>query len=114
MGGSKMKNGDVLVLTPKTRLGGAALNQLGNIVKVKYIQSGKFCVEHWNQGWRWIYNQNDKDFDWQYKSVRDEFLDQTEELETKRAIGYPTDLLGNNIETSKERVERWEFELTEN
>ena len=46
--------------------------------------------------------------------MRDEFLDQTEELEMKRAIGYPTDLLGNNIETSKERVERWEFELTEN
>jgi hypothetical protein len=45
--------------------------------------------------------------------VRDKFLDQTEELEMKRAIGYPTDLLGNKTETSKERVERWEFELTE-
>ena len=29
----------------------------------------------------------------------------------KRAIGHPTDLLGNNMETPKERVERWNFEI---
>ena len=55
----------------------------------------------------------DKDFDWQFKEVRDNFLERTEELEMRSAIGYPMDLLGYIIETSKERVESWELELTE-
>ena len=113
MGGSRMKTGDVLVLTPRSRYGRNLVKKTGNIVKVKYIQPGKFCVEHWNQSCRWIDNQYDKDFDWQFKEVRDNFLERTEELEMRRAIGYPMDLLGNNIETSKERFERWELELTE-
>ena len=54
-------------------------------------------MEHWNQSCRWIDNQYDKDFDWQFKEVRDNFLDQTEELEMRRAIGYPMDLLGKNL-----------------
>ena len=52
-----------------------------------------------------------EDFDWEYKETRDNLLDRTEALAMKRAIGHPTDLLGNNMETPKERVERWNFEI---
>ena len=58
-----MKTGDVLVLTPRSRYGRNLVKKTGNIVKVKYIQPGKFCVEHWNQSCRWIDTQYDKDFD---------------------------------------------------
>ena len=37
-----MKTGDVLVLTPRSRYGRNLVKKTGNIVKVKYIQPGKF------------------------------------------------------------------------
>ena len=111
MGGNKVKKGDVLILTPKSEHGKEAISCRGCVVKVKYLQPGKFCVEHYGQAWRWINEFNDEDFDWEYKETRDNLLDRTEALAMKRAIGHPTDLLGNNMETPKERVERWNFEI---
>ena len=95
-----MRIGDVLILTPKSRHGKNRIKENGEVVKVIHLQPGRMCVEHFNQGWRWIDQKEDEDFSWEFKVIRDANLDRTEDLSMKRSIGQPTDLLGNNLEST--------------
>tara|TARA_Y100001951_G_C11121617_1_gene173112 strand:+ start:193 stop:363 length:171 start_codon:yes stop_codon:yes gene_type:complete len=38
----------------------------------------------------------------------------TADLSERRAIGHPTDLLGNEIESPKDRIKRWNYEIKYN
>lgn len=51
------------------------------------------------------------------RSIRDIIIPpqlRTTDLSERRAIGHPTDLLGNEIETPKDRVARWNYEIKYN
>ena len=92
-----MRTGDVLILTPISRHGKNRVKENGAVVKVKHLQPGRMCVEHFNQSWRWVNQSDDGDFSWEYKEIRDANLDRTEDLSMRRSIGHPTDLLGKEI-----------------
>ena len=38
----------------------------------------------------------------------------TADLSERRAIGHPTDLLGYEIESRKDRIKRWNYEIKYN
>ena len=60
-----MKIGDTIKLIPKTRHGKNRAREHGNTASVVHMRSGSFCVETPDKDWRWVDNDNDKDFDWE-------------------------------------------------
>ena len=60
-----MKLGDKIKLIPKTRHGKNRVREHGDITVVTIIRPSSFCTETPDKDWRWIDNNNDKDFDWE-------------------------------------------------
>ena len=60
-----MKLGDKIKLIPKTRHGKNRVHEHGNTATVKHMRTSSFCVETADKDWRWIDNDDDRDFDWE-------------------------------------------------
>ena len=60
-----MKLGDKIKLIPKTRPGKNRVREHGDTAVVVHMRTASFCTETPDKDWRWIDNNNDKDFDWE-------------------------------------------------
>ena len=62
---SGMVVGDKIRLIPKTRHGKNRVREHGDSAVVVHVKPASFCTETPDKDWRWIDNNNDKNFDWE-------------------------------------------------
>jgi len=60
-----MKLGDTIKLIPITRHGKNRVHEHGSTATVMHMRSSCFCVETPDKDWRWIDNNDDKNFNWE-------------------------------------------------
>ena len=57
--------GDKIRLIPKTRHGKNRVREHGDSAVVIHVKPASFYTETPDKDWRWIDNNNDKNFDWE-------------------------------------------------